>query len=280
MHWIKKTVHKFPVLYGIVKLLNSIKNKLFRLLNSLGNNKQCYICKKSFSRFKKYRGGSGNSSQFCKNINIIGTDPDNFGCPFCFCTDRDRHFFAYFDKLNLWPNNESRILHFAPEIQLYKKIESCNPLEYIKADWTPESYINRGIKDVKKINLMEIPFENNHFDIVICNHVLEHVPNLQKGLAEIYRVLKIGGFAILQTPVSQLLHKNFEDPGITTDTQKIYFYGQNDHVRIISKNQFFEDLENQGFKLAIVPHEDLFDNDFAKIHGVNAKEDLIRVIKL
>jgi len=259
---------------------NNLKNRFFKLLNTLGNSKQCYICKKTFSRFNKYRSGSSNVCSWSKNLDIVGSDIDNFGCPFCSCHDRERHFFAYFDKLNLWPRENANILHFAPENHLYKKFVSCNLLEYVKADWEPDLYINRGIQDVKKINLMEISFADNYFDIVICNHILEHVPDMQKSLTEIYRVLKSGGFAILQTPFSKLLHKHFEDPGIATDEQRDFFYGQNDHVRIVSEKQFLNDLKNAGFKLAVVRHEDVFDSNFAKIYGMNSREDLIRVVKI
>jgi SAM-dependent methyltransferase len=260
--------------------INNLKYRLFKLLNSFGKRKQCYICRKTFFCFKKYQSFSDNGYLWYKNLDTIGSDINNFSCPFCFCHDRERHFFAYFDKLNLWPKENAKILHFAPENHLYKKFTSSNLLEYIKADWEPELYINRGIKDVKKINLMGISFADNHFDIVICNHVLEHIPNMQKGLAEIHRVLKNGGIAILQTPFSRLLHKHFEDTGITTDEQRIFFNGQRDHVRIVSEKQFFEDLENTGFKLAIVRHEEVFDSNFAKIYGVNPKEDLIMAVKV
>jgi len=280
--FVKKAI-KAILPYGIVMCIIERKksqNRFFKLLNTLGNSKQCYICKKTFFSFNKYRGGSSNVNSYIKNLDIVGSDIDNFGCPFCSSHDRERHLFAYFDKLNLWTKENARILHFAPENHIYKKFISCNLLEYIIADLEPELYINRGIKDVKKINLMEIPFADNHFDIVICNHVLEHIPNMQKCLVEIYRILKNGGFAILQTPFSKLLHKHFEDPGITTDEQGNFFYGQEDHVRIVSEKQFLNDLQNVGFKLAIVRHKDVFDNNFAKIYGMNSKEDLIRVVKV
>ena len=250
------------------------------LLTKFKRIKQCYICKATFYCFDEYMGGSDNVSLWRKKIDCIGSDVDNFGCPSCHCHDRERHLFAYFDKLNLWPKEDNKILHFAPENFLYKKIDSCKPLEYIKADWEPELYINRGIKDVRKIDLANISFVDNYFDIVICNHVLEHIPNMQKGIAEIHRVLKKGGFAVLQTPYSKLLRKHFEDSGINTDELRNFFYGQNDHVRIVSENNFFEDLEEAGFKLDIVKHSDLFDSDFAETYGVNPKEDLIKVVKI
>jgi len=265
-------------------VLNKIK-KYLNANNSDGHSKnakhyKCYICGNYLSNFSKFNNvGSDGLSLFVKNLDWITSDLDNMGCVYCSCHDRERHLFAYFDRLNLWARESDKVLHFAPETHLCKKIESRRPLEYIKADFEPELYINRGIKDVRKIDLMNIPFNDNYFDIVMCCHILEHVPNLEKGLSEIYRVLKKGGFAILQTPFSRLLHNHFEDSGITTDEQRDFFYGQKDHVRMISEKQFFEDLKKIGFNLEIVRHHDLFDDNFAKIHGVNPKEDLIRVIK-
>ena len=125
---------------------------------------------------------------------------------------------------------------------------------------------------------MELPFDENYFDIVICNHVLEHVADMQKTVAEIHRVLKKGGFAILQTPFSKVFHKHFEDSGIMTDEQRDFFYGQYDHVRIVSERQFLKDLK-AGFQLDVVKHKNLFDSNFAKKYGVNSKEDLIKVVK-
>ena len=266
MNWVKNKVEK-------------IKKELYHAINIMGSSKQCYICKKSFFRFYKFMGGTKNLSSWGKNIDMIGSDIDHYYCPYCSCHDRERHLFAYFDKLNLWPNEETKVLHFSPEFNFSKKLELYHPLEYIKADLNPEQYILPGILDVKKINLMEIPFDENHFDTVICNHILEHVPDIQKCLSEIYRVLKKGGIAILQTPFSKFLHSNFEDSAIMTDEQREFFYLQSDHVRIISERQYLKNLEEAGFQFAFVKHKDLFDSNFAIQYGVNSKEDLIRVVK-
>ena len=266
MNWVKSIMRK-------------VKKELSHLINTLGNSRQCYICKKTFNRFYKFMGGSKKFSSWYKNIDMVGSDVDNFYCPYCSCHDRERHLVAYFDKLKLWPNENTKVLHFSPEIHFSRKLEICHPLEYIKADLNPAQYILPGIKDVKKLNLMKIPFDEQHFDLVICNHVLEHVPDMQKCMSEIYRVLKRGGIAILQTPYSQLFHNHFEDSSIATDEQRDFFYLQSDHVRIVSENQFIKDLEETGFQLSIAKHTDVFDCNFAIRHGVNPKEGLIRTVK-
>jgi SAM-dependent methyltransferase len=260
--------------------INKLHLKFFASrINAFGKAKQCYICGKTFSHFNKLWGGNAKVPLWIQALDGVGSDLDNFGCPFCGCHDRERHLFLYFDRLKLWPKNSDSVLHFAPETKLFQRIEACQPLEYVKADFSPEIYKERGISDVQKIDLMDIPFEDNHFNLLLCNHILEHVPDLKHGLREIYRVLKPRGVAILQTPFSRLLHHHFEDPGICGEELCEIFHGQNDHVRTLSEHQFFKDLEDAGFRLEIVKHGDIITPEETKRYGVNPKEDLIRVVK-
>jgi len=237
--------------------------------------KECYICGHTFIKFSKYGGGYKNVPVWRKKLEIVGSDIDNFGCPYCGSHDRERHLFMYFDKLNIWSKmKNSEILHLAPEKNLSKKIEQqCNTLRYIKADLYPSN------NTIKKIDITNIPFKDKSFDFVICNHVLEHVTDHIKALKEIYRVLKLNGIGILQTPYSKLLQNNFEDKGIDTDELRILYHGQADHVRTFGEKHFFKDLIHVGFSLQIVKHKDFFDEEMAKYYGVNSKEDLIKVVK-
>ncbi|MDR0503158.1 MAG: methyltransferase domain-containing protein [Treponema sp.] len=260
-----------------MKVIYKIKRKVFKTINLLGKRKKCYICKKSFFIFGKWRGGSKNISEYKKALLGVGSDSNNFSCFYCGCNDRERHLFMYFDKLNIWEKiTDAKILHFAPERQLQKRIELLNPLQYIKGD-----LLKYG-KDIQKIDATAIPFPDNTFDIIICNHVLEHVFNYKQALSEIYRVLKDSpgrGICILQTPYSRLLKNNFEDPGINTDELRNIFYGQEDHVRRFGEYTFFRSLEEAGFELNIVKHTGLFSENDAYYFGVNKNEDLIRVTK-
>jgi SAM-dependent methyltransferase len=250
--------------------LKQIKNTTL----NVGNKKQCYVCKKKFSYFGKFRKGSKGVNEFVRNLQVVGSDVDNFMCHFCGSNDRTRHLFMFFDKLHLWEKFENaKVLHFAPENTITKKIKSLKPAEYIMGDLFPNN------EEYKKIDVTQIPFESNSIDILICNHVLEHVPDYKKAFAELYRVLRAGGFAILQTPYSLLLNHNFEDENINTDALKLFFYAQEDHVRFFSKRQFFADLQEAGFTLEIVNHKDMFTDDESYYYGVNKKEDLIRVTK-
>jgi len=98
-------------------------------------------------------------------------------------------------------------------------------------------------------------------------------------LDELFRVLKPGGIAILQTPYSTVLKSNFEDENINNEALRLSFYAQKDHVRIFGHEQFLTDLAKTGFDLNIIKHNDCFSSDETSRYGVNEKEDLIMVIK-
>lgn len=253
-----------------------IRGALFRIkrvINGLGSQKQCYICKRTFSNFSKFRGGSANRPEFMKQIEMIGSDTDNFGCIYCNAHDRERHLYMFFDKLNLWERfKDASIVHIAPERNLKTRIKELNPKSYVMGDLYPDT--SQGMI---KIDVTGMQFEDQSVDFFICNHVLEHVPEIEKAQSEIYRILKPGGMAVLQTPYSKLLKQNFYDVSINTDDQRRYFYGQEDHVRVFGEEQFLADLAETGFTLHVKKHDEHFDEKITRYHGVNKLEDLILV---
>ena len=243
-------------------------------LNKTGGRRKCYVCENTFNHFTKYGGGSKYIPDFTKRLNMVGSDVDNFGCPYCFAHDRERHLYMFFDKIKLWEKlPRFHVLHSAPELNLSRKIELLNPVEYIKADYDPQH------ENVRKIDATNIPYANDTFDLVICNHVLEHISNYLDAINEIYRVLKPNGTAIIQTPYSKILSQNFEERNIDTDEQRLFFYGEKCHYRIFSEQHFFDDLKNKGFRLNILRNSDFFDDKTSYYYGINSNEDLIQVVK-
>jgi SAM-dependent methyltransferase len=259
----------------MINLLKTIYWFFRKAINSLGTSKKCYICKRTFHHFTEFRGGSKNLSDYINALRFVGSDIDNFGCMYCNSNDRERHLFMFFDKLDLWPKfKNSRIIHFAPEINLPRYIFAKSPTEYVMGDLSPN--LEKGIVH---LDVTKIPFNENSFDFLICNHVLEHVPDIKKALSEIYRVLKPNGLAVLQTPFSRLLVNNFEEDNIDSKELRNIFYGQEDHVRVFGQTQFLHDIEKQGLELQLKKHSDFFDATTTKYYGVNGDEDLILVSK-
>jgi SAM-dependent methyltransferase len=179
----------------------------------------------------------------------------------------------YFDKLDLWSHfKDGRALHFAPEKKLSERIEHHCPDTYVKADLSPTG------PDVQKVDATNIPFPDCHFDFIIFNHILEHIPDDRRALSELHRVLKPGGCAVLQTPYSSVLANSFSDPAIDTDDLKNLFYGQEDHMRVYGRD-LFSRITAAGFTLCLKRHENILGEFSYSYYGVNPKEDLILVTK-
>ncbi len=262
-----------PLKFIKVNFVNVIR-KLSVAKNGLGKSRECYICGKTFNRFTKLKGGSKNRPKFRKMLDVVGSDVDNFRCVYCGCHDRERHIFMYFDKLALWDRVKGgKILHFAPEKHLRLKLSQQSPSEYVRADLFPTR------PEVQKIDATKIPFDDNQFEFLIANHILEHIPDYHRALSEFYRVLKPGGVGILQTPYSKLLKSNFEDEGIDSDELRRFFHGKEDHVRTFGEHHLLRSIEEAGFILKIKKHLDYFDANDAYYYGVPIKEDLIMVEK-
>ena len=96
------------------------------------------------------------------------------------------------------------------------------------------------------MDVCDIQFPSNTFDVVLCNHVLEHLVDDRKAMAEIYRVLKPGGWALLQVPLDEKLHETYEDPGIISKPDRAHHYGSPDHLRLYGRD-YQAKLESVGF---------------------------------
>lgn len=247
----------------------SLIRKIRRGINGLGRKCHCCICGRRFTRFSKYRGGWDAVSSYLKQLEWTGSDFDNFWCPFCRSHDRERHLKLYFDALNFWDKFKgATILHFAPEKHIALCIESCNPERYLKADIVPAR------EGVEVMDVTLITEADKTFDFVLCNHVLEHVPEDKKALSEIFRVLKPGGVAILQTPYApELLYTRERDPGISTEAQRLEFYGQEDHIRLYGID-LLERIFGSGFDLQLKKHSVVLPEIDCAVAGVNYAEPL------
>jgi SAM-dependent methyltransferase len=202
-----------------------------------GNNVQCPIDGRTYRRFLPY--------------GRLESRP-NALCPSSLSLERHRLMWVYLkDKTNFF-TSRIKLLHIAPELCFMKIFEGLSNIDYITAD------IESPLAKVK-MDVHEIPFEANSFDVVFCNHVMEHVENDLKAMSEIHRVLKPGGWAIIQSPVYPELDDTIEDPSITAPAEKERIYGQNDHMRKYGRD-YSERLRAAGFKVK----EDDFLNELSE----------------
>lgn len=214
----------------------------------------------------------------------MGINP-HYRCPWCNSSDKERLVWRYLTTRTdlLATNRPMSVLHIAPEKNTRKKLQSKTNIRYVHGDmftgslkYTSEYYGGAQYLDVTDM----AQFEDDTFDVIICNHVLEHVLDDQKGMMEIHRVLKKGGLAILQVPVSRTIENSIEDRSAVTEDQRTERFGQSNHVRIYSEKEYISRLTDVRFSVDAVSCESLFSEKESKLWGVNQKESVYAARKV
>lgn len=192
----------------------------------------------------------------------------NYRCPWCNSTDKERLVWWYLSQLSL---AGKRILHVAPERVTRRKLEQVPGIDYVCGDkfYGHSRYSDGRYEGAENIDITSLPYTEQSFDLIICNHVLEHVEDDTRALSELYRVLKPGGQAIPQVPISYDT-PTIEDRTIQTEKEREIAFGQVDHVRIYGTD-YPSRLEQAGFSVIDIGPEDRPSLDRL---GVNPREHL------
>ncbi len=164
---------------------------------------------------------------------------DNVLSPSTLSLERHRLLWLYLQNETDFFTTPKKVLHFAPEQAFYERFRKQKNLDYTTTD------LNSPLADVKA-DICNLPFKDEEFDVILCNHVLEHIPDDTKAMQELYRILKKGGMAILQIPQDLNREKTFEDNSITNRKERAKIFGQYDHVRIYGRD-YFDKLRSIGF---------------------------------
>ncbi|OYX28327.1 MAG: SAM-dependent methyltransferase [Flavobacteriales bacterium 32-35-8] len=175
-----------------------------------------------------------------------GKQRSNVLSPSTLSLERHRLLWLYLNNETDFFTAKKKVLHFAPEQAFYKRFKAMKNLDYTTTD------LNSPLADVKA-DICNLPFEDNSFDIILCNHVLEHIPNDSKAMQELYRVMKVGGMGIFQIPQDLSRKTTFEDNTITDKKERAKIFGQYDHVRIYGLD-YFDKLRTVGFKVEEVDY--------------------------
>ena len=170
-----------------------------------------------------------------------GTPRENVLSPSTLSLERHRLLWLYLKNETDFFTKKRKVLHFAPEQAFYKRFRKLKNLDYTTTD------LNSPLADIKA-DICDLPFEDDAYDFILCNHVLEHISDDTKAMQELYRVLKPNGIAILQIPQDLKRENTFEDDSITDPKERAKIFGQYDHVRVYGRD-YFEKLRKIGFKV-------------------------------
>lgn len=193
-----------------------------------GDKVVCPVCEKKFSKFLSY------GSNVAHRENVL--------CPYDLTLERHRLMWLYLkNHSNFFSQKNLKVLHIAPEQCYHKKFKAQNNLVYLTGD------LVSPIADMH-FDLHDIPLESDRFDIVFCNHVMEHVDDAIQCMRELYRVMKPGGWAIMQVPQDFTRNSTYEDASITSPEDREKHFWQKDHVRLFGKD-YPDWLKKAGFSV-------------------------------
>ncbi|MEG1622626.1 MAG: methyltransferase domain-containing protein [Alistipes sp.] len=194
-----------------------------------GKGRMCPICDHSFRKFLPYG---------------YVVSRENALCPTCLSLERHRLLYLFLQRQTTLFTLHPRLLHIAPEVCLMKQLKKQykgSVDQYLTAD------LESPLADLH-FDIQQIPLPDNSFDVIFCNHILEHVIDDQLALRELYRILRIGGWGILLSPVDLDRAKTYEDDTITDPAERTRIFGQYDHRRIYGQD-YSDRLRSAGFQV-------------------------------
>ena len=251
--WLKKCNAYHPLQRFYRSSLSTIKKNYYRTTwrRFRGKGFTCNYCGAEYKKFiPEYP--TPDIEGALKTHSVVAGYGDNVVCPNCLSKNRERLLKAVIAEY--LPVKEKKILHFSPERNLCHWLSQQALIKTV--DIAPGFYrdIDPQITFADATNLS---FADNSFDIVIANHILEHIPDDKKAMREIYRVLHPQGVAILQVPYSETLTTTIEEPGIADPDRQASRFGQKDHVRIYALRDYLQRLEAAGFRVRLLDPETL-----------------------
>lgn len=204
---------------------DSVRRRIL-LARYAGDKQECPCCDKTFSSFWP----SGETADSMR---------PNTLCPNCSSLERHRLLWLYLRENPGLLQDGAKVLHIAPEPIIAGLLQSTAKIDYLSADLeAPEAMV--------KMDITDIQFPDATFDVIVCYHVLEHVPDDLLAMREMRRVLKPGGWAILQSPLRVELEKTYEDFSITAPEERERAFGQRDHVRLYGRD-YEQRLRDSGW---------------------------------
>ncbi len=223
----------------------------------IGRGKECPICGCKRRKFLPYG---------------YVTQRENALCPNCLSLERHRLLWLYLTHETTLLNTHPTLLHIAPEVAIMKRLNNAyaNMRErYITADLeSPLATLHFDVQD--------IPLPEEHSEVVICNHIMEHIPDDRKAMREIYRVMKKGGWGVLLSPVEYDRAETFEDDSITDPKLRTEIFGQYDHRRIYGLD-YADRLREAGFEVECLDYYSTIEAQKRELYGVT--NEIIYIVR-
>lgn len=223
-----------------------------------GNNVECPVCDRSFRKFLSY------GSETAHRENVL--------CPYDLTLERHRLMWLYLkNHSDFFTAEKLDVLHIAPEQCFHKRFKAQENLNYLTGD------LVSPIADLH-FDLHAIPLEDNRFDVIFCNHVMEHVDDAIQCMSELHRVMRPGGWGIMQVPQDFSRATTYEDPTITSPAGREKHFWQKDHVRLFGMD-YPDWLRKGGFDVSEFDMSDFYSSEIQERYRLGKGEILYIVSK-
>ncbi|QYR19856.1 glycosyltransferase [Paenibacillus sp. sptzw28] len=227
----------------------------------------CPFCNQSFEKFIPWPD----------QLDFLGVTYEMWNketaiCPICFSLDRERLFRVYIEKETQLLNRPHKLLHVAPEPNLRGWLRQ---FPHIGCTF---GQLETTDDEIEQMDITSISYSDDSFDAIICSHVLEHIPDDMLAMQELYRVLKPGGWGILQVPIALNLEQTLEDETVTTPEARRAVFGQSDHVRLYAKD-YADRLKAAGFTVALYNMASVYGAEQTEKYGLSKSDNLYVVTK-
>lgn len=222
----------------------------------VGRGRRCPICGTQRRRFLPYG---------------YVTSREDALCPGCLSLERHRAIWLYITQHSDLRQKPQRLLHIAPEVSLRDKLRrSYADGDYVTAD------LESPLADMH-FDVQHIPLDDRSFDVVICNHLFEHVEDDRRAMRELWRIMRPGGWGIMTVPEDRSRAETFEDDTITDPEERTALFGQYDHRRIYGRD-YDDRLREAGFRVERIACEDMLSPEERRLYATG-NDDIVVVHK-
>jgi SAM-dependent methyltransferase len=242
-------LYRQSLIYDTVRKHGKVLKRAIKLPRYLGTQYQCSVCSIGLRAFRPMWKSYWRDVKIYQPVHPAESmetlNLEAFTCPRCDAFDRDRLTAIYLENAfrSFDPSRTYHLLEFAPGDALHKKLKSHPFIAYRSAD------LSRKTVD-ERVDMTDMAaYADGSLDIILCSHILEHIPDDRKAMREMRRVLKPDGFAIVLVPLVVGLNETHEDPSMNTPELRWKYFGMGDHVRQYGKRDFVERLEAAGLNV-------------------------------
>lgn len=219
-----------------------------------GRGVRCPVCGARYRKFMPYGYVASRSNALC---------------PKCLSLERHRLMWLYLERETGFFTAPATLLHIAPEYCFIKRFGALKNIEYVTAD------LESPLAQVK-MDVQEIPFSDDTFEVIFCNHILEHVEDDRLAMRELYRVMRPGGYGIMLSPVNPERQTTYEDASIVTPQERSLHFGQKDHVRDYGLDYGLR-LAEEGFVVEEIDYASAFTAE--QMHMFGLRHETIYLVR-